>query len=645
MSEAVIGDATDKVILPQSFLDSIVREYSDRDLPYPLTFSVNNGSRKTHVGVREFSAEEGTVRLPIVVSENLAVKSGMSVSVCAIQLDKGESVRLRPLAAGYNLNQDWKVALEGAFRSQYTTLTKGDVITLKSGLRFLVDELAPSDAVCIVDTDLEVDLEPLSEEQAIETVKANEALKASSEPLPVSVGQTYEGTIDAQSSFLLHAWDRTKLLCVRLEGSLPDFAVAIGSGLEPVELRCNIWTNMNAHLTKTIVIQPSNVHLADLSSLRINVISEQLGPFSLTVSQTLQQDASEPQVDGRDDVRCDNCLVMVPKRSLVLHERHCKRNNRKCLHDDCDFIYKKGLDTNHWHCETCEEPGEGSLELHHARFHTGQSCECNLTFPDLPTLAFHRATLCPEKQTTCQFCHLLVPQGDVAQLSYTDRSLHFTPHESSCGARTTTCERCGRLCKLRDLATHLRIHESARLLHHAPPLCLNQNCVRATLSKTTAGTGTTGTTGTTQQQLPLGLCDRCFGPLYSAAQDEDGSKLLARVKRRYASQLMLGCRRAGCGNPFCASATGRRLTFAEAAARVVEQLSGGGAGEEEQHRGRQQWFCVDEATQKLRVQAEVVAAEDEYSLAWCCRALDLAGGHVDRARSWLATEAVRTREA
>lgn len=57
----------------------------------------------------------------------------------------------------------------------FTTLTRGEVIHIQSGKeedRLLIDKVEPEgDRICIVDTDLEVGIEALNEEQARETLK------------------------------------------------------------------------------------------------------------------------------------------------------------------------------------------------------------------------------------------------------------------------------------------------------------------------------------------------------------------------------------------------------------------------------------------------------------------------------------------
>ena len=108
------------------------------------------------------------------------------------ELPKGTYVRLRPLEAGYDPD-DWKALLEQYLRDTFTTMTNQELINIPVGnevFRFLVDGLKPNDeAVSLVDTDLEVDIEPLNEEQARETLQK---LAQKSQRAP--------GTIDGSSA-------------------------------------------------------------------------------------------------------------------------------------------------------------------------------------------------------------------------------------------------------------------------------------------------------------------------------------------------------------------------------------------------------------------------------------------------------------
>lgn len=134
-------------------------QYQDQkqQLPYPLTFRLVNpdNGRVMYAGIREFSAEEGEVVLSPFLRETLGLNaeqdgskeepmmidsgddeetangsSGPMITVHAKQLPKGTFVKLRPLEAGYD-PEDWKALLEQYLRQNYTTMTNGEVSTLR----------------------------------------------------------------------------------------------------------------------------------------------------------------------------------------------------------------------------------------------------------------------------------------------------------------------------------------------------------------------------------------------------------------------------------------------------------------------------------------------------------------------------------
>jgi hypothetical protein len=193
--------------------------------------------------------------------------------------------------------------------------------------------------------------------------------------------------------------------------------------------------------------------------------------------------------------------------------------------------------------------------------------------------------------------------------------------------------------------THLRHHDLERLSRPVPHTCRNLNCGR-----TRDGANKLGDTraGTRKGQGPgndIGLCSTCFGPLYVSLHDPEGKALRRRIERRYLSQLLTGCAKPWCRNPYCRA--GRKNTTPGAPDRGVptkeaiplvkpflEGLDGRGYSSPLH-------FCVDEASQRRRSVAEMLSLEQGvegkggYGLEWCVAALEAEAGDLDRARAWL----------
>lgn len=389
------------------------------DLPQPLTFRLTSAAtgQSVFAGIREFSAREGEV----VLSEYLQSALGLDdntddrLVVTFYPLPKGTFVHLRPLAAGYN-PADWRPLLERQLREGYTTLTRGAVFAVRGGhgtadeFRFRVDGFKPAgEGVCVVDTDLEVDIEALDEEQARETMRQ---IQGEAVPLGGGTGTSKEigstspgGAIDIWKpvsgqlragdyvDYELPSWDRSRPLAIVLsgldeeetgpngepqdKGYFVDLLVSPFSSrhrIRPRETE-HVWANFDiadrtTENTKTIVLQPSSAELETAEALWISVhgwkdpdapSSTKAHKFTLRAKIVLEEDGGSvlggtsskttgSTAHGPDEERCKNCLQWVPSRSMVLHENFCLRNNAVCLTCKQVFAKRSVAWANHWHC-------------------------------------------------------------------------------------------------------------------------------------------------------------------------------------------------------------------------------------------------------------------------------------------------------
>lgn len=683
---------------------------TQQQLPHPLTFrlvNTNNGN-VVHAGIREFSAEEGEVGLSQFLLEALGVTQPTAptsekgdgespttpidltdddtvdltkdngelarITVHAKQLPKGTYVRLRPLEAGYN-PADWKSLLERHLRDNFTTLTNGEILTVKGSrseeFRFLIDKFLPEgDGICVVDTDLEVAIEALNEEQARETMK--QIMNKSQKAPGLAEGSSIGGALDVWKpfdgqvlegeyvDFSLPSWDRSQALDIELtleDGDDVDLFVSPHSAHQRATPREDehVWGVFGTELVKKIVIQPTNIGLDGAEGLLISVHahkysdSDRPQKFSLRVknvpkaggeSQTpVSVDDADTEMHSPDEEQCKNCKQWIPKRTMMLHENFCLRNNILCPH--CENVFQKKSDEwrNHWHCPHDREHGNTpqSKAKHDTVSHTPQTCSnCSYSATNLKDLAAHRTSVCPGKIILCQFCHLEVPQeGDPFDPSPEALISGLTEHELADGARTTDCHLCSKIIRLRDMATHLKHHELEKSSRSKPAICRNINCGR-----TLEGVGKNGEIGaaTRMGQGPgndLGLCSICFGPLYVSMHDPEGKAMKRRVERRYISQLITGCGKPWCANEFCKTARSKvdesipTLTTKDALP-IVKPLMDTLAD-----RGAPIYFCVDDSLQRRRKTAEMLAAEKVYDLEWCIAACEAESGNLDGARQWL----------
>ncbi|KAJ5605051.1 hypothetical protein N7510_010205 [Penicillium lagena] len=674
-------------------------EQRQQQLPHPLTFRIVNprNGRFIYAGIREFSAQENEVVMSALLREALEIDDaelshmnggargeedmmdpelpvdqlpqGPAVTVHAKQLPKGSYVRLRPLEAGYD-PEDWKALLERYLRDNFTTLTVGELLavsgTRNESFRFLVDKVYPEgEGICVVDTDLEVDIVALTEEQARETLQKR--LEKASRAPGTQSGSSIGGTLSLGENvtaqvvpgeyvdYEIRDWIRQNTIEIELttldEADAYLFISPLSSHQQSrPRADEHVLGDFSSRSTKRLRLQPTNVALEGAEALYISVHaysmsgSEPQPPVQynlrITADSTRAEAETEHEAESHEpgDVQCQNCQQWVPQRTLVLHENFCLRNNVRC--PQCSNVFQKRSPEwqNHWHCAHDSAHGNDttSKSRHDAIFHEEYACpSCGVRTEGLPSLAQHRTTVCPGKLILCQFCHLLVPQKSDSDPDLYDPEVvlsGLTPHELVDGGRTTECHLCNKIIRLRDMKTHLRHHDLERLSRPAPRICLNQNC---------------GRTLTSAGNESLGLCNICFGPLYVDTYDPEGKALRRRIERRYLSQMMTGCGKPWCQNEYCKNGKQKRSGTSSGTMSAAETLKlmrpivDAINTQPDVANTAPLYFCTDEIGQHRRILAEMLAAESKadgkaYGLAWCVAGAEAAGGDLEKTREWLA---------
>jgi len=146
-----------KIVLPSSALDHLAR----LNISYPMLFEATNpnASVKTHCGVQEFVAEEGTCYLPYWMMENMCLKEGDLVRITNTSLPKGTYVKLQPVSSEFLAIHNPRAVLENTLRN-FATLTVGDVVIINyNSQKFEIEvlECKPSNAISIIEADVNVD--------------------------------------------------------------------------------------------------------------------------------------------------------------------------------------------------------------------------------------------------------------------------------------------------------------------------------------------------------------------------------------------------------------------------------------------------------------------------------------------------------
>ncbi|KAL6739334.1 hypothetical protein Aduo_012803 [Ancylostoma duodenale] len=149
-----------KILLPNSTLDYLIRY----NVPYPMLFkvsSVGETPRATNCGVLEFSAPEGKCYLPQWMMKQLRIEEGAEVRVDSVTLPSATYAKLKPQSLEFLNISNPRAVLEVELR-KFACLTKNDMIAVLYAdqvLEFLVQEVKPSNAVCIIECDLNLDFD------------------------------------------------------------------------------------------------------------------------------------------------------------------------------------------------------------------------------------------------------------------------------------------------------------------------------------------------------------------------------------------------------------------------------------------------------------------------------------------------------
>ncbi|GIX63290.1 ubiquitin fusion degradation protein [Babesia caballi] len=160
-----------KISMPSSALN----ELASRNISWPMMFELRNDAKnkKTHAGVLEFVSDDGMCHIPYWMMQNLLLGEGDYVTITNVRLPKANWVKFRPQSENYWEISNPKAVLETALRN-FATLTIGDRIPiyyLSNVYELEVMDLRPSDACCIIETDMEVEFAETKKKQKTEVAQ------------------------------------------------------------------------------------------------------------------------------------------------------------------------------------------------------------------------------------------------------------------------------------------------------------------------------------------------------------------------------------------------------------------------------------------------------------------------------------------
>lgn len=149
----------DKILLPKKILSDITK--NNQNIEYPLIFKITFESKNICACVLEFT-DDDKLFMPYWLMKNFYnIKEGDEVSIKLTKVKKGTLVKLRPQTTDFITLDDVLSVLEFNFKN-FTILNKGTTVIVKYfDKEYNIDilETNPEEHICILDTDLNIDLE------------------------------------------------------------------------------------------------------------------------------------------------------------------------------------------------------------------------------------------------------------------------------------------------------------------------------------------------------------------------------------------------------------------------------------------------------------------------------------------------------
>ncbi|PVV02116.1 hypothetical protein BB560_003440 [Smittium megazygosporum] len=581
----------------KNFSNFLDHEDDSALIPSPLTFSLSKHTPQTAktsnqitaksvcVGIKEFTSEESLVGIPKWIMQELGLKNEDTISLEYKKLPKGTFAQfftIEPLKS--NSNVDLRAIMESFMRKNLTTLSEGQTIQLNSEnfeCSLQVSRLEPANQVDIVDTDLSVDIEQPNLKNSFGSEPSTLSTDLSHINLVLDVEKS--ATVDSfKPLWLVFDFNSVKSnpsleLELVINNPSGDLDVFARKGLLlPSELnfeKCDVSGSLEE---KSIIInkKDTNTEFGNFYSFAVYPYNTQHVSFTYILKPLIKENTPENSATTteilEDGIKCKNCNQVIIKRSYLLHEATCYRNNAVC--EMCNsVVLKKDLEAgNHTHCELCDFIGSSyEVEKHTHYFHEPVLCpDCPdiggfLSFMDL---SLHRSSSCPSKVIVCRFCHTFVKQGKLST-SPEDILEGFHEHESYCGSRTIQCEICKKNVQLKKIKIHAQTHQLAKQAQGMPfKLCSNTECRYVFdpspkdpfKSNEYYGNNISGATKSrfyidNCTSNPLNLCERCFVPLIVLESDPENKILMQRIVNALFRQLMYGCGKSYCMNNECAT--------------------------------------------------------------------------------------------
>lgn len=189
------GNNGDKITLPSSILHTLV----ELDIQFPIIFEIVSKHYKTHCGVIEFTADEGSCFIPEWIMKNLNIDEGDFIYIRNVSLSNASFIKFKPELKFLELS-DPRAVLEYILRS-FSCVTIGDKLHFNYNCKeyiLEVIEVKPKKACCIIDADIEVEFD-----------EPDGYIPLPKMVLPEPIKSETEGVSNKQSTNSMTKWGKT----------------------------------------------------------------------------------------------------------------------------------------------------------------------------------------------------------------------------------------------------------------------------------------------------------------------------------------------------------------------------------------------------------------------------------------------------
>jgi hypothetical protein len=560
--------------------------------------------------VSEFTAEENEIYMSNTMKNALDANHYDEIFIRMVELPKCQEVKLKAMSANISKISNIKALLESYFRKEQTLLYIGqeiNVVDWQETYKFIVQELKPEMACIVIDTDVEVDIEPFegdnqgfelnnnnnnnnsnnnnnhtSSSSSSSAYKGNKGeiielpitLKSKSNSTSNKINYTsgYNGmiknfTIDKEEYYYykvkipLHSYISIQLIIRQGDVNLyysfniekPDAHNCIGYNVDLTKQR-KIVISTEKNIDNFIYFSIQGYQ--DKNEFDISVQEVDKDELEIDNEETTLNNEEEDDEKKNDPnyTLCDHCHQYIPNQSITLHSAFCARNNMIC--EACGKTFSRAEFPDHWHCDIddnikCQYVGHRSdKEKHQAMYHTPILCDCGITLPLPEMVEHHLSEKCPERQIICRYCKLKVKAGNVCT-NLQDVLKGLCEHEAECGSRTVVCQQCHASVQMKNIQVHGQLHIMEK---KKPPiiLCSNKNCSHYKDKKFKNVTASASSNSINYlSRETKGLCATCYGLFWSPRHEMTDAYFSQGVLKQYHKQLTVGCGKEFCTNKYC----------------------------------------------------------------------------------------------